>query len=376
MSDKLRPLLPPQRQNALAAVEPTPKEQAVLEQLERGGAMFFAQIHDALGGGYPGETLDTLWMLVWRGVVTNDTFHALRAYTARPTGRQPKRAHSSGAQVAAFRSRRTTPPSAQGRWTLVPQPESAKDASAATSWSHAIANQLLARYGVLTRESVAQESLPGGFSAVYEVLKAMEESGRVRRGYFVAGLGATQFALPSAVDLLRSLRQQPQLEKPEMVVLAATDPANPYGATLRWPTAEATSSEVADMDGQPRSLTRSVGASVILRNGEMVAYLRRGNPNLQVFLPPEEPERSQAARDLSQFLVQMTQEELRQREGDRGAGLLIAQINSQPAGAHFLARFLQDAGFHVAPNGFNVRRVTQPALGREGLESSAHFEVQ
>jgi ATP-dependent helicase Lhr and Lhr-like helicase len=376
LSDRLRTLLPPVRQNALATVEPTAKEHAVLEQLERGGAMFFAQIHDALGGGYPGETLDALWTLVWRGAVTNDTLHALRAYTARPVGRQPKRAHSSGAQVAAFRSRRTTPPSAQGRWTLVPQPESAKDAAAVTNWSHAIANQLLARYGVLTRESVAQENLPGGFSAVYDVLKAMEESGRVRRGYFVAGLGATQFALPAAVDLLRSLRQQARMEKQEMVVLAATDPANPYGATLRWPAAEATSSDDADGDSQPRSLTRSVGASVILRNGEMVAYLRRGNPNLQVFLPPDEPERSQAARDLSQFLVQMTQEELRQREGDRVAGLLIAQINGQLAGAHFMARFLQDAGFHAAPNGFNVRRALPPALGREGSEPSAPIEIQ
>jgi ATP-dependent Lhr-like helicase len=161
-----------------------------------------------------------------------------------------------------------------------------------------------------------------------------------------------------------------------MVVLAATDPANPYGATLRWPTAETASSDTADADGQPRSLTRSVGASVVLRNGEMVAYLRRGNPHLQVFLPVEEPERSQVARDLSQFLVQMTQEELRQREGDRGAGLLIAQINGQPVGAHFLARFLQDAGFHPAPNGFNVRRVPTAAWGREETDPTAPAEVQ
>jgi ATP-dependent Lhr-like helicase len=256
----------------------------------------------------------------------------------------------------------------------VPAPESAKDAAAVTNWSHAVANQLLARYGVLTRESVAQENLPGGFSAVYDVLKAMEESGRVRRGYFVAGLGATQFALPSAVDLLRSLRQQMRMEKPEMVLLAATDPANPYGATLRWPVAEVVSSEVTDGDGQPRSLTRSVGAAVVLRNGEMVAYLRRGNPHLQVFLPAEEPERAQAARDLSHFLVQMTQDELRQREGDRGAGLLIAQINGQPAGAHFLACFLQDAGFHLAPNGFNVRRVVTAERAREPAGESASTE--
>lgn len=159
-------------------------------------------------------------------------------------------------------------------------------------------------------------------------------------------------------------------------MLAATDPANPYGATLRWPTVETLTAETIDGDGQPRSLTRSVGASVILRNGEMVGYLRRGNPNLQIFLSPEEPERSQTARDLSQFLAQMTQEELRQREGDRGAGLLIAQINGQPAGAHFLARFLQDAGFHAAPNGFNVRRVLPPALGREGSEPSAPIDLQ
>jgi ATP-dependent helicase Lhr and Lhr-like helicase len=360
LADRLRTLLPPVRQNALATVEMSAKEQAVLEQLERGGAMFFAQIHDALGGGYPGETLDALWTLVWRGAVTNDTFHALRSYTARPAGRQPKRAHSGSAQVAAFRSRRTTPPSAQGRWTLVPQPDSAKDAAAVTNWSHAMANQLLARYGVVTRESVAQENLPGGFGAVYDVLKAMEESGRVRRGYFVAGLGATQFALPSAVDLLRSLRQS-RMEKPEMVVLAATDPANPYGATLRWPAPEGDAEE----DGQPRSLTRSVGASVVLRNGEMVAYLRRGNPNLQVFLPAEEPERTHAARDLAHFLVEITQREMTAREGDRSAGLLVAQINGQPAGTHFMSKFLQDAGFHAAPNGFNVRRSPSPAFARE-----------
>ena len=94
---------------------------------------------------------------------------------------------------------------------------------------------MLNRYGVLTRESAASENLPGGFSAIYDVLKALEESGRIRRGYFVAGLGATQFALPAAVDLLRSLRNGPPLEKPEMVTLAATDPANLYGSVLRWP---------------------------------------------------------------------------------------------------------------------------------------------
>jgi ATP-dependent Lhr-like helicase len=156
------------------------------------------------------------------------------------------------------------------------------------------------------------------------------------------------------------------------VLLAATDPANPYGATLRWPAAEATDGEE---DGQPRSLTRSVGASVVLRNGEMVAYLRRGNPNLQVFLPAEEPERSQAARELSRFLVETAQADMAAHEGDRGAGLLIGQINGQPVGAHFLARFLLDAGFHAAPNGFNVRRVRPAAWSGEGEAAAAPTEI-
>ncbi len=200
LADKLRTLLPP-RVDPPADNPLSPRELAVMEQLARSGAAFFTQLHEAVGGGYPGETLDALWNLVWRGLVTNDTFHALRAFVARPaSSRQPKRQHN----LPSFRSRRTTPPSAQGRWSLVPA-----SLASPTEWSHAFANQLLNRYGVLTRESAASENLPGGFSAIYDVLKALEESGRIRRGYFVAGLGATQFALPAAVDLLRSLRDGP-----------------------------------------------------------------------------------------------------------------------------------------------------------------------
>jgi len=338
LSDKLRLLLPrraePPPENPLS-----PRELALMEQLARTGAAFFTQVHEAVGGGYPGETLDALWSLVWRGLVTNDTFHALRAYVARPaSSRQPKRQHN----LPSFRSRRTTPPSAQGRWSLVPS-----SLASPTEWSHAFANQLLHRHGVLTRESAATENLPGGFSAIYDVLKALEESGRIRRGYFVAGLGATQFALPAAVDLLRSLRTGPPLEKPEMVTLAATDPANLYGSVLRWPAGE-------EEDG-PRMLTRSVGASVILRNGELVAYLRRGNPSLQIFLPADEPDRSITSRDLSRFLAALAQQDMERREDQRG-GMLISAINGQPAAQHFLASFLRDAGFHLAPQGLNFRR--------------------
>jgi ATP-dependent Lhr-like helicase len=360
LADKASALLPPRTQPGHF----DPHEDAILAQLTRGGAMFFAQLHDALGGGYPGETLDALWSLVWRGLVTNDTFHALRAYVAKPAASRPaKRQHN----LPAFRSRRTTPPSAQGRWTLIPQTDRTTPA-AQTEWSHAIAQQLLHRYGIVTRESVAQENLPGGFSAVYEVLKALEESGRIRRGYFVAGLGAAQFALPAAIDLLRSLRSAPQPDKSEMLILAATDPANVYGSVLRWPQA---SSDPASADGAATTLTRSAGASVILRNGDLIAYMRRNNPALTVFLPAEEPDRSAAARDLAAFLARYTQEQMRDDEARHRGGLLISTINGQPAHLHFFARFLMDAGFQAAPLGFSMRRLLPP-IEAAGAEAEHH----
>ena len=353
LADKLSTLLPPRNQRGDA---PLPeKEQAILDQLTRNGAMFFAQLHDALGGGYPGETLDALWSLVWRGLITNDTLHALRAYVTRPSSSRPaKRQHN----LPSFRSRRTTPPSAQGRWGLVPQPDRSTPAQQ-TEWSHALALQMLNRYGILTRETVAQENIPGGFSAIYDVLKALEESGRIRRGYFIAGLGAAQFALPAAVDLLRSLRSNP--DKPEILALSASDPADVYGSVLRWPQGAQTSGDGAESsEPGPRSLTRSVGASVILRNGELVGYMRRNNPNLQVFLPTDEPDRSNTARDLAAFLAQSAQESIRQEESRHRGGLLISTINGQPVHEHFLSRFLMDAGFTPAPMGFNMRRILPP----------------
>jgi ATP-dependent Lhr-like helicase len=340
----------------------TEREHALLKELERGGAAFFAQLHEAVGGGYPGESLDALWSLVWRGLATNDTFHALRAYTAKPSAAKPaKRQHN----VAAFRPRRTTPPTAQGRWSLVPRAETAPTPQQQTAWSHAIALQLLNRYGIVTRESAAQENLAGGFSAIYDVLKGLEESGRIRRGYFVDGLGATQFSLPAAVDLLRSLRGNPEPERPELVTIAATDPANPYGSVLRWPSG----SEISDDTEQSaRSMSRSVGASVVLRNGELVAYLRRNNPNIQVFLPAEEPDRSNAAQDLASFLAANGQREMRLNPADHRGGMLIASINGRPAHEHLLSRYLQDSGFRAAPLGLNLRRILQPVGAAEPVE--------
>ena len=360
LADKL-PLLAQHR----AQVEPfTERETQLLAVLESTGASFFDALHQAVGGGYPGETIDALWSLVWRGLITNDSLHALRAYIARPDSARTQRRAQTG---VVFRSRRTTPPTAQGRWsvlairTTVSQVSKARPGApevwggpTATEASHALALQLLNRYGVLLREHVAAENVPGGFSAVYDVLKALEESGRIRRGYFVAGLGATQFALPAAVDLLRQLRNAPPQEKPEFVQLAAADPANPYGSVLRWPELPVAEE---DQESAPRMLTRSAYAEVILRNGQLVAWLRRGNPNLLVFLPGDEPERSQSASGLAHFLCSRGQERLR---GASHQGVLITTINGQPVAAHPMAKFLMDAGFHPGPLGMHLRRILLP----------------
>jgi ATP-dependent helicase Lhr and Lhr-like helicase len=366
LADKL-PLLAQQR----PLVEPlTEHEEKLIAVLESTGASFFDPLHLALGGGYPGETIEALWSLVWRGLITNDSLHALRAYIARPeSARAPRRTQTG----VVFRSRRTTPPTAQGRWSLVPlrarKPSEAGPTT--TEASHALALQLLNRYGVLLREQVAAENVPGGFSAVYDVLKALEESGRIRRGYFVAGLGATQFALPSAVDLLRQLRTAPPEEKPEFVQLAATDPANPYGSVLRWPDLPVAEE---DAESAPRVLTRAAYAEVILRNGQLVAWLRRGNPNLLVFLPTEEPERSQVASGLAHFLCARGQERLR---GASHQGVLITTINGQPVAAHPMARFLMDAGFHPGPLGMHLRRIPMPLAQRETIQAEVNqAEVQ
>ena len=316
--------------------ELAPREAAILKHLGDQGASFFAALHEAAGGGYPGDTIDALWMLVWRGAVTNDTFHALRAFT-RPNDRRARKPGSTG---RAFRSRRLAPPSAAGRWSLVG--DRTGEAATTTEWSTATAQQLLARYGVMTREVAAAESISGGFAAVYDVLKALEDAGRVRRGYFVGGVGATQFALPAALDLLRALAVMP--DDPEVVVLAATDPANPYGTILKWPAL------AGDGEAGGRGPTRTVGSLVVLVNGSLAAYISRGARQLSVYLPENEPTRSAVARALAARLAGLT------RPDDSPLPILIGDINGVPASEHPLAEFLLDAGFSPSAMGFQIRR--------------------
>jgi ATP-dependent helicase Lhr and Lhr-like helicase len=162
------------------------------------------------------------------------------------------------------------------------------------------------------------------------------------------------------VDLLRRLRAEPNAEKPEFVQLAASDPANPYGSALKWPELPAMDE---DSETAPRVLTRAAYAEVILRNGELVAWVRRNNPNLLVFLPVEEPERGQVAEGLAHFLWRRGQERM---HADRHAGVLITTVNGQPVAAHSMARYLMDAGFHAGPLGMHLRRIPMAmGLGQE-----------
>jgi ATP-dependent Lhr-like helicase len=339
LAEKVPVLWPVRTGNRDQVTGNSERELAIVEYLRGHGASFFGELHDGVGGGYPGETLDALWALVWKGMVTNDGMAVLRAYCERPSdSRKPaRRAHQQG---TGFRSRRTTPPTGQGRWAL--QGAAFAEGRSATEWSHAEAQQLLTRYGVVFRETAHAENLPGGFSAIYDVMKALEESGKVRRGYFAADLAATQFALPAAVDLLRSLRMQRDSKRAEILQLAASDPANPYGALLRWPTTPDAGS----------SLTRSVGARVILYDGALAAYLRRGSPNVQIFLPEEEPQRSHVARGVAEFLVGRVQ--ARSEEGEVRAGMLIATVNGVAVAESEMARALLDAGFAAGGMGFHV----------------------
>jgi ATP-dependent Lhr-like helicase len=339
--DVLLPATPPERAEG--------REAAIVDWLGRHGASFFGPLHDAAGGGYPGDTVDALWRLVWRGVITSDAFFALRAFTApRESKRKP------ATPPAPFRSRRAVPRTAEGRWTLV---RGAQGRPGVTSTAHvaAVSRQLLMRHGVLTREALAAEGLPGGFSAIYPALKAMDDAGRVRRGYFVTGLGATQFALPAALDLLRSMREPSAT--PEAVAVAATDPANPYGSSLAWPVP---------------NLSRVVGATVIFVDGAMAAYLPRGDRELVVHLPEAEPFLSRTAKAAAETIAAHARGDAR---GPRP--LFLADINGRPALDHPFGAFLEGAGFVRDGLGFRLPRqagslAPDPALAGFGFHHEDH----
>jgi ATP-dependent Lhr-like helicase len=275
---------------------------AIRLRLAERGAAFMRDLLDACPGIPLDGVIDAVYDLVWAGEVTNDTVQPLRFLG--PVRRHPRRPLM-----------RLVPPRAQGRWSLLAP---AMDAGAgATERGIALANALLQRHGVLTREAVAAENVAGGFAGLYPVLRAMEESGRVRRGYFVEGCGAAQFALAGAVDALRSQRTGAGAS----VLLAAVDPANPYGAVLPWPS----------LAGRA---ARSAGSYVVLNGGELRLYVERGGRSMLTC--------GEVADDDLAALPMVA---------GRLGRLDLRSIDGEPAGQHPLAPRLRAGGFAPSPHG-------------------------
>jgi ATP-dependent Lhr-like helicase len=284
-------------------------------------------------------------------VVTNDTYRSLRARIEVRQARGRTQASTRG-----FRSRQKAPRAGEGRWSLLESRvvHGPSVTERAAAWSEL----LLHRHGVVTREVASIENIAGGWSALYDIFNALEESGRIRRGYFVAGVGGMQFALPGVLEQLRALRRKDG--PPELVQLAATDPANPWGSVLKWP---AGSQDASERPPERRSMARTAQALVILIDGALTAYFTRGGKQLQVFLPDDEPDRTHHAAALARRL------KLLASAPDRG-GLLIAEINGEPAEQHPLAAQLREAGFLPSAQGYFLpRRARDPVLPISGEPS-------
>jgi ATP-dependent helicase Lhr and Lhr-like helicase len=300
-----------------------PIHDAIRQHLQRRGASFYPQLRAVgIDARNDEELLDALWDLVWAGEVTNDTFAPLRALSL-PRSR-------SKARPRPGRLTALGPPRAAGRWSLVA--DLVGEERSSTERGHALATALLERHGVVTREGVVAEGTAGGYASVYPVLRAMEESGRARRGYFVAGLGAAQFALPGAVDRLRAIRD----DEPTVRLLAATDPAQPYGAALPWPRG----------DDERLPLQRAAGAYVVLVDGDAALYLERGGRSLLTLPAAGDPDvRERAVAALPALVA----------PGGPMRELRIERVDRGPVADSALAEQLRRAGFRPSYRGFLLR---------------------
>jgi ATP-dependent Lhr-like helicase len=296
--------------------------QAVLDALAPGGAWFFRQLQQAVGGVTTDNALaGVLWDLVWAGRVGNDTLAPLRSLVG---GRGTHRSRRPGPRVV-----RSGPPHTAGRWALLPELDTDP-----TRRAHGAAERLLDRHGVVTRGAVQSERTPGGFAAVYKVLAAFEDSGRCRRGYFVDGLGAAQFGTAGAVDRLRTFSEVKPDDKPTATALAATDPANPYGAALPWPA------------GEGHRPGRKAGAIVVLVDGELALYVERGGKTLLTW--SEEPEQLAPAAEALATAA---------RRGQLGR-LTVEKADGEQLlgrGRTPLREALAAAGFVTTPKGLRLR---------------------
>ncbi|GHE52226.1 ATP-dependent helicase [Streptomyces vinaceus] len=333
LADAAPLLLPPPH-----PLELTPLHQSLLDTLSGGYGLFFRQLAEIVRAKWSEATdlelSEAVWDLAWSGRLTNDTLSPLRSLlgsgrTAGATAHRARRTVPRGrygtlsAQVS-----RPGPPTVSGRWSLLPT-----RAPDPTHRAHALARTLLDRHGVVTRGAVAAEGVEGGFSAVYRILSAFEDSGQARRGYVVEGLGAAQFAMDGAVDRLRSAERNP----PPLaaVVLAAADPANAYGAALPWPEPPA---------GAAHKPGRKAGSLVVLVDGELVLYVERGGKTLLAWPPAEDPRLAAATAALAAAA----------RTGTLPA-LTVERINAAPALTSPLGPVLEAAGFHATPRGLRMR---------------------
>ena len=277
---------------------PPPKEtpdgpvHAMIRERLATGPCFFTDLLADLAGVPSEELQEALWDLVWAGEVTNDAYAPLRS--PRLSAPWSQAARADRARRRRFSSRRAgSQPQVQGRWSLVsPLFASPEDP---TARRRAQAELLLERYGIVTREQVLAESIPGGFSSLYDSFSALENIGVARRGYFIEGLGGAQFALPGAVERLRAQRDD---DTAPPIVLAATDPAQPYGAVLRWPQRERSGDEASGR-GRSRSPARQPGAYVVLAGAEPVIYVERGGKGLQILVEANDPRLGDAAAALA-----------------------------------------------------------------------------
>jgi ATP-dependent Lhr-like helicase len=334
-------------------LEPTTLQHAVLGALDGGGAFFFRTLSDTVGTALgsavdDSELVTALWDLVWAGRITNDTLAPLRSLTGG--GKSAHSTKRAAPRSKLYRGRsyarptmvtRIGPPTAGGRWSLLPAPETDP-----TVRGHALGDLLLERYGVVTKGAVVAERIVGGFALAYRLLSGFEETGRARRGYFVETLGASQFATGGTIDRLRSFTAEALAERghgkndttgreksvtDRAVTLAATDPANPYGAALPWP------------GGTGHRPGRKAGALVVLVDGRLVLYVERGGKTLLSFAANDN-ELATASSSLAATVV-----------SGRVAKLTVEKVNGEYALGTDIGRALETAGFGATPQGLRLR---------------------
>ena len=326
-----------------AAIDLSDTHRTILDVLghpgDARGAFFFRQLADGSEEAFK----SALWELIWAGWVTGDTFAPVRAMLTgghSGTRSQPAHRHRRAPRLTRYAlsqpQARSVDPMVAGRWSALPAPE-----PDSTIRAHFTAELLMNRYGVLTKGSAAGEGIPGGFAALYKVLSTMEEAGRAQRGYFVESLGGAQFALASTVDRLRGYADTDAPQEYRAVVLAAADPANPYGSALAWP---------SKPGGEGHRPGRKAGALVVLVDGHLVWYSERGGRSLLNFSTDGESQRAAAGALVDQVV-----------RGGLG-GSLIEKIDGIPvleAAAHAELRETADAltsaGFARTPRGLRIR---------------------